>query len=325
MPLRDLILDTLAREARAEQVAPRWEALRIRPRAFARLLALEDCASDLLVRLDALAITDRVPAPLLGLVQRRARRERAHMLAMRIQLRALLDAFRDRGISVTLLKGAAFLDTGLRPYRACMDIDIAPAARDLEAAVDVLRALGYVARAGTGLPADHHHLPPFDREGAVPVEVHTRLLGGATAPVLDEAVTREIAPGVRVLTPTEWCWHAIAHDAQHPISFGRVHTALDVGALVDAYGMEIDWATIAGRAARSPHRVEPQIASAQRLGYGLPLAVSGRTQAVVTGLGVARDALAHVGRNGVLFGWGTRKLGVAASVLLGPGAQILTN
>jgi len=319
MPLRDLILDTLAREARAEQVAPRWEALRIRPRAFARLLALEDCASDLLVRLAALAITERVPPALLGLVQRRARRERAHMLSMRVQLLALLDALRAGGVRVTLLKGAAFLHTGLRPHRACMDIDLAVGARDVEPVAEVLRALGYAPRPGTGLPADHHHLPPFDREGAVPVEVHTRLLGDTPLP---EEAMRDVAPGVRVLTPTEWCWHAIAHDAQHPISFGRVQTALDVGALVDAYGAAIDWATIASRAARSPHRVEPQIASAQRLGYRLPLTVSGRTQAVVAGLGVARDALAHVGRDSVLFGWGTRKLGVAASVLLGPGVQV---
>jgi hypothetical protein len=323
VPLRSLILDTLAREPHAGDVAARWEALRIQPRAFARLLALEDCASDLLVRLDALAVTDHVPGPLLDVVQRRARRERAHMLSMRVQLLALLHAFRARGITVTLLKGAAFLHTGIRPYRACMDIDIAPAAKDLEAAADVLRALGYAARPETGLPGDHHHLPPFDREGAVPVELHTRLLGDPGAPAPDDVATREIAPGVRVLTPTEWCWHAIAHDAQHPISFGRTQTALDVGALVDAYGAAIDWSTIAARATRSPHRIEPQIASALRLGYRLPLAVSGRTHAVTTGLGVARDALAHVGPDGVLFGWGTRKLGVAGSVLLGPGLQLV--
>jgi Uncharacterised nucleotidyltransferase len=319
VPLRDLFLDTLAREPRRDDLARRWQTLRIPARVFVRLLRLEDCASDLFVRLDQLGLRDSVPPAVLSVLQRRAWRERAHMLAVRHEMNALVGAFQEHGVTVTLLKGAAFLYTGLRPYRGCRDVDILPAAGDLDAVLELLAALGYGPRAGDDREPDHRHLPPLYGTTDIPVEVHTRIFQRATPEGQDWCRTREVAPNIHVLAPTDWFWHAVAHDAVRPTSFGRVQGALDAAALVDRYGPEIDWSTIGARALLWWDPVEPHLASVKRLGYDIPVSVSRRVAVLTASLGRARDALAYVGPRDFIYERGVSKLGSIAVRLLRAG------
>jgi hypothetical protein len=259
------------------------------------------------MRLQTLGLRERVAPALVDVMQRRAWRERAHMLSVKREVEELLQAFRESGVTITLLKGVAFLHTGLRPYRACRDVDVLPAAEDMDASLDVLTRLGYAQTPGPWDP-DEHHLRPYERPERVPVEVHTRVFRRSGAVTQDCGRTREVADGLRVLIPTDWCWHAIAHDAWHPRSFGRVHGALDAAALIDRYGDEIDWSVIAARASLWPDRVEPLLASIKRLGYDIPVPLPRRVAVLAAGLGTARDALAHISRSDQIFVQGTSRL-----------------
>jgi hypothetical protein len=244
----------------------------------------------------------------MDVLQRRAWRERAHMLSLRREVDVLLNAFRQRGVTVTLLKGVAFLYSDLRPYRACRDVDILPDAASLDVALEVLESLDYAPKPGPWNP-DQHHLSPYRRAEGTPVEVHTRVFRQSSAVTRDCCRTREVVPGVHVLIPTDWCWHAIAHDAWNPRSFGRVHGALDAAALIDRYGDEINWEAIAARVSWWPDRAEPQLASIKRLGYGVPVRLPRRVLTLAAGLGRARDALARIGPSDRIFEQGTNRLG----------------
>lgn len=274
MSLRDLILDTFAAAAEPAQLGPRWDGVRMPVAAFSRLMSVEDCAGDLLVRWRELEIEDAVPTFMRDEVTHRTHERMARMLAVRAQLRELLQAYRDAGIDITLLKGAAFLATGLRPLRPFADLDVLVRTTDTERACVVMQSLGYASETRLGIE-DHHHLPPFTRHGAVPVELHVRTLNREPAREAPDVPSIEIEPGTRVLAPTEWCWHALAHEARHHDLAGRVRGALDVVALASRYP-EIEWAAIAERSrtatdpigvvARSVLRIRPDLPMRVRVG-----------------------------------------------------------
>ena len=308
MSLRELILDTFATEPNVPALAARWSRLPLSPRVFTRLIAVEECASDLVLRLRELGLPRDAPGELLSELTARSRAETARMLVLRAQLDALIAAFGAAAVPVTLLKGAAFIKTGLRRHRSCSDIDLLVARDDVDSAVRALQGAGYHST-GSAKLANSQHLPPFVREDVPTVELHTRALYR----VLGEGEacweTEEIAPGLGVLSPTDWCWHALAHEAVHRETAGRARGALDVAVLVDRYGGAIDWGRIAERAAAWPDSVESTVLSVRRLGYAVPLAVSRRTRLSSACTARAREYAARVAATDDQFVFAMLKIG----------------
>ncbi|HJU64137.1 MAG TPA: nucleotidyltransferase family protein [Gemmatimonadaceae bacterium] len=271
MSLRELILDTFAAGGDVDELGRRWGGVRMSGAAFTRLLSVEDCASDLLVRWRQLGIEARLPAFVRDEVTRRTHGDMARMLTVRVQLRELVDGFRKSGIEITLLKGAAFLASGMRQLRPFTDLDLLVPAAQVDAARALMSSLGYTSNDELAIQ-DHHHLPPFARRGSVPVELHLRTLHRDTAEA-EVTASMPIEPGVRVLAPTEWCWHALAHEARHHDLAGRVRGALDVAALAERYA-DIDWGVIAQRSHQSVDHIGVVALSVLRIAPQLPLHVS---------------------------------------------------
>ena len=305
MSLRELILHTLAPTAGAPVLA-RWGRLRYGGRAFRRLLAVEYCAPELLTRLHELGLVEGLRPALASELRERARGDSLRMLGVRLELEAIVATMRARRIPVTLLKGAAFLRAGMRPLRACTDLDLWVAERDLSAAADALAAMGYSQR---DEPADEKSLPSYDRPGSAPVELHHRPLVRSGMPEDERWATSALEDGVAVLAPTDWCWHTLAHEAYHSDTAGRARGALDVAALVDRYGDRIDWTAIAGRARRWPDRIEPVVHSLSKLGCAVPLAVSRRARWSVAWSSAAREYAARVAARDDLFVFAVQKVG----------------
>jgi hypothetical protein len=101
----------------------------------------------------------------------------AHNMRLFHELGAILRAFQAAGIPVMPLKGACLAEEvyGDRALRLMFDIDLLVRPRDVEHAVDVLRALGYDANYPFDPVAEQaysQHMPPMSRPGAVGVELH---------------------------------------------------------------------------------------------------------------------------------------------------------
>jgi hypothetical protein len=299
MSLRSLLLATFARDPQRLELERRWRTARVVPRVLARVVALESCAGDLLVRLRELRLGAAVPDVSLEALAMAARLEAAQMLRMRAQLAELLAAFRAAKLEVTLLKGAAFLQLGMRPHRWCSDLDLLFSDDDVPRAWATLARLGYES-AESSLPATHRHLPPLHREGLAVIEVHRRPIDAT--PLAGDWSRRELTPGVSILSPTDWCWHALAHEADLPF-FSRIRSALDVAALMERYGAEIDWDVIGVRAAQWPFPIEPLLHDLHRLGYDARFDVSRRTRLLAAGLDMVRESVARAtGSEWVFYG-----------------------
>jgi hypothetical protein len=307
MSLRDLILDTFAVAADPAQLGRRWRGVRMPAAAFARLMSVEDCAGDLLVRWRELGIEDAVPTATLDDVTRRTHEQMARMLAVRAQLGELVEAYRDAGIEVTLLKGAAFLATGLRQLRPFTDLDLLVRTADIERARAVMQSLAYASDTELAIE-DHHHLPPFTRRGAVAVELHVRTLNRGLALSAGDVPSIEVEPGTHVLTPTEWCWHALAHEARHHDLAGRVRGALDVVALA-SHHTDIDWLAIAQRSRAATDHIGVVARSVLRIRPDLPMHVSAGSR--------LRAACATYGRERAARGAASEKAFAAALYRIG--------
>ncbi|MFN2400297.1 MAG: nucleotidyltransferase family protein [Gemmatimonadaceae bacterium] len=314
--LRALILDTLSRAPNSQMVGERWAALRTPPRTFARLLATEKCASDLLIRIESLGLQSRLPPRLRETLTDSARRETARMLALKARLLLLEREFVSRNIQITLLKGAAYVKLGLRRQRACSDIDILVAAEDRDGATAAVTALGF-RPAVTQLWADAHQLPAFHSSDGMTIDVHTRALYRPGRLNDERWATQEVAAGVAVLAPTDWCWHTLAHDAFHHVSSGSARSALDVACLIETFDTQIDWRVIAARAASWPDRVEPLIRSVRRLGYAVPFRVSPSAHLASICAQAGREYAARVAASDDLFVYAAGKIG---GLLLGSSA-----
>jgi hypothetical protein len=306
--LRTLFLETLSRAAAAATVAAAWKRMRAPLRAFGRILAVEECATELLTRLSALDVLGAVRVEARRHLQQRATLGTAHMLALRTKLDVLLGELGSRRVEVLLVKGSAFCVSGLRPHRTCKDIDLVVAESAIPSAASALAAAGFIGSGGALWP-DAHQLPAFyDRDGLA-VELHTRLLARRVDAAPVRWATRPIAAGVSVLEPTDWCWHTLAHDAYHHAASGSVRTALDVAALIDRFGDQIDWQVIRARVRGWPDRIEPAICSLAQLGYTVPVPVSRRARVAVACATNGREHVSRVAARDELFVFAAGKVG----------------
>lgn len=305
---RSLVLDTFASRTARDTLAARWNRLPLSATAFRRLLAVEECAADLLVRLREIGLLSSLPPERAELLETRAVRQTARMLALRSELQGVLGALRARDIAVTLLKGAAFECVGLRPLRVCNDLDLMVSPGDVPGALDVLETLGYRIPPGERLPADFHHLPPIQRAGSVPVELHTRLLWRERGTADRPPAFADCGDGLRLLAPTDWVWHLIAHDAHHHETAGSVRSALDLIALEARYPLDINWAELARRCRSWPDPVGPLLLSFGRIRGRSPIRVPFTMSVANNILSSAREYAAKVAHDDEDFVFALHKL-----------------
>lgn len=101
---------------------------------------------------------------------------------LRLRLADLLTAMDAEGITATVLKGAAVVETGLvEPgERPMADVDLMVAVADADQALDIARTLGLSSVAAdphwTHARTRHHHFPALDDGNGTTVELHHRLL-----------------------------------------------------------------------------------------------------------------------------------------------------
>lgn len=165
------------------------------------------------------------------------------------------------GIEPVLLKGAAYLASGVYPNRAIRyleDLDLLIPKSQSELAFQYLTENGYSYDAGDHLGRFRHHLPPL-RRNSIALELHQMLGLGPCESILpaDELIEHarllELDEGlrVRIPAPSHLVTHLIMHSQiQHPYHeriWPPVRAMIDLYQLQKHLGSLIDWAEIHAR------------------------------------------------------------------------------
>ena len=207
-------------------------------------------AERLLTRGSASALPADIDATL-----RRVQWETSHRNARRLQQFAeIVTALQNRGIDVVALKGIHLVPLVYKrlAVRSMTDIDLLVRATDLRAAGDELQRLGYHASspylvADDYIPYFHHHLPPFHRQGASPVELHWSLCRRGTSVsvdmpgLFDRAITARIG-GVetRVLGTEDLLLHLVEHALYHHKGTVSVRACCDMSEILRSQPVQWD-------------------------------------------------------------------------------------
>ena len=143
------------------------------------------------------------------------------------QLGQVLTALQEQGIPVIVLKGAhlAELVYGNIALRTMCDLDLLVRKDDLARTAARLQELGYAWNDCQGVEAasaTSHHLPPFLRPGAAPIEIHWTIAGlrlglNIERDGLWERSRAVVVAGVEtlVLSPEDLLLHLCMHAGSH--------------------------------------------------------------------------------------------------------------
>ncbi len=184
------------------------------------------------------------------------------------ELGQVLAALRDAAVPAIVLKGAhlgeiVYDNIALRPM---VDVDILVQKADLLRAGEKLLELGYTCRQAWRDVADaaHHHLPPFIKPNATPIEIHWRLMSqiGSSgrmehpfqidiAGLWERAQPATIA-GIqtRALSPQDLLLHLCVHTSHHHKFRVGLRAFCDIAATIQHYETEIAWKQVQMRARR---------------------------------------------------------------------------
>ncbi len=168
-----------------------------------------------------------------------------------VELAAVLRALQGAGVPVIVLKGAhlaerVYPDPALRPM---IDLDLLIPGAQMSVAARRLAELGYSRACPEGMDyRNHHHLRPFVRADAVPVELHRTLAaeGGSfrvdVAGLWRRSRFAEIA-GVRtrVLSPEDLLLHLCLHLAASDRFQGPLLQLHDIATLLRRKESILDW------------------------------------------------------------------------------------
>ncbi|MBI1374445.1 MAG: hypothetical protein GC159_17145 [Phycisphaera sp.] len=234
------------------------ERLSARDRArLVRRAADEGLAPSLHAAITACDAAHVLPDPLVARVRQLATHCLAHNLAFGRAIDGILDAFRDRGVDVALLKGSHLitLSPHAARHRPMVDVDLLVPRASVAAATQRLDSIGYQQDAAT--PAwnddvfgdDYHHAPVFvDPRTGIPIELHHDLAPRYAPFALDvDAIWRRAdtirrnGRDVRVLAPDDLLLHLSLHAAfNHSLEVG-VRPLVDIATVIDACGDDVDW------------------------------------------------------------------------------------
>jgi hypothetical protein len=204
----------------------------------------------------------RLPTPVPAAWMERAKRRFYAILmrntALAEELLRVLGALRAVGIVALPVKGIILAETmyGGLGLRQCADLDVLAHPRDLPAARDVLRNLGYAQNDTLSFDEAHHpfHDPPYFRKIAgaeVCLELHQALWDARFFEAEADALWRRMveAPlhGARVatLSPEDTLLHLAIHRSRSAL---RLRFVCDIAELLRRHGATLDWSYVLGQA-----------------------------------------------------------------------------
>jgi hypothetical protein len=172
-------------------------------------------------------------------------------------LAGVLTALARSGIEVAVLKGAYIAEAvyGNVALRPMGDIDLLARAGDVARVPAVLTGLGYVPflGEGPGTPdyGEHHHLPPFVRAGAPPIELHRALAPRGSPFRIDVdglwARSREVeiaGVAVRALAPEDLLLHLCQHVSYNHRFRASLLSLFDIALVLERFRDELDWSRV---------------------------------------------------------------------------------
>lgn len=170
------------------------------------------------------------------------------------ELAKVIQALHQEGIQVIVLKGA---DLAKNIYnnialRTMSDLDILVRKTDLVKTDEALRKIGYYQSEGE--IAQHYHLPPFFKEGAIPIEVHWHIERPFNPFAIEiEALWKRarlatIAGNeVLVLSPEDLLLHLCVHAAFHHLFQIGLRSLYDIAEVVHRYQDNLEWQAVCWR------------------------------------------------------------------------------
>lgn len=170
------------------------------------------------------------------------------------ELKRVLVSFRDAGIPLIVLKGAALSAEvyGNVALRQMADIDLLVREQDLDRAAGELSALGYAPVEGYSeqwYRRHHHHLVPYlHRAKGVTVEIHRNIVSMESPFNLDIRAIWDRARHVDiqgvdalVLSPEDLIIHLCLHMSNANRFVGKIQTLIDISEGVKHFGERINW------------------------------------------------------------------------------------
>jgi hypothetical protein len=177
------------------------------------------------------------------------------------ELKCISGFFNNAGIEPVLLKGAAYLLSGIYPdlsTRFLVDLDLLLPESDFPAAIKILKNQGYSCDAHPVETIIGNAYPPLWRPQSVEIDLHRSLCLGVCRSLLpgSEVVSKSVIhelDGVRlrIPSPEHLVIHHIVHSQIHDFYRERIRPSLrnmyDMVLLQHRFGSDIDWPAIENR------------------------------------------------------------------------------
>ena len=119
--------------------------------------------------------SENIPENLQGYVKKSLIANKTRNILLTIQIEKLAGLFREAGIPIMFIKGAACLVRGIYPLetRYLSDIDVLIPTQYIKQSCDLLVSAGYVAAQNSEVPSYHHHIVPYTHSEHVGIiEIH---------------------------------------------------------------------------------------------------------------------------------------------------------
>lgn len=233
-----------------------------------RLVALaqrQNVAPLLYARLKQSSVTP--PSPIVERLHQLYLANATRNLRLFHELGGILHALQSAGLPVIPLKGACLAEAvyGNVALRPMSDVDLLVKPADLTIALDVLRALGYVASRPIDIESERQasqHMPQLSRPGGVTVELHWTIVNPGRSVRFDDndldalwsRATPATIAGVQVLmlSPMDLLLHLCLHaSVQHHFDGIGLRGFWDIALVIRHYGDVIGWEQFLQRVNRS--------------------------------------------------------------------------
>jgi len=202
-----------------------------------------------------------LPAPIAEFLKAvaEANRERNH--AIRAELKHAVRLLNGIGLEPVLLKGVAYLETGVYPdiaARYLVDVDLLLPETRRHAGASALLEAGYVAEDRDAFGHFRHHHPPLRSPGSVSFELHHRMGRDRCERLLpaSEVIAGSLPHDLdglraRVPCPEHLLTHLIVHSQlQHPYNeriWPPLRAMSDLVLLNRRFGSELNWEAVEHR------------------------------------------------------------------------------